>query len=64
MLELLHHQVALDDVESRTEVDKEQSGEVARGFQVSEEGVEEACDSILCTPPSLVGKRVSIELWG
>lgn len=45
MEEFLDHQMQLEGVECRTEVDEE-SGEVAGGFHVLQ-GEEEACHSIL-----------------
>lgn len=57
----LGHQVALDGIEGRTEVNKEESAEVAGCFQVLEEGVEETC--VLCPSPGLVGELIGIQLW-
>lgn len=63
VVEFPDHLVALDGVESRTEIDEKDPDEVAWCFQVLEERVKEACHSILSPSLGLVGKLVGIKVW-
>ncbi len=58
-----NHYVALNSIESGTNVYEKNPGMIARGVQMLEKSVEEACNSILCPSFSLVGKLVRVQPW-